>query len=172
METKLLPYEWASALFLLTLLFVLGVFGFLSREEALPIYEEPKESFENEITVQIQGAVQYPGNYIIKKNSKIKELLEKVMLRVDADLSKINLNKKITKNCAFLIPEREMITIDLICGDLKKTIQVPKGAYSFELIDQVELTQNADWSTLNTKKKLNKSQAIHIPERKLKVDLR
>ena len=168
MDTKLLPHEWASTTFLLILLFTLSMFAFFNREEPFPSYEETRDSSKPTVTIHLQGAIENPGNYTVNKNTSLQTVLKKAGLKPEANLTKINFKKKLTKDLSFHIPKQELVHINLVFENYHETLLVPKGMYAFELIDQLTLPENADWRVLNSKKKLNKTQTIHIPERKLK----
>jgi len=65
-----------------------------------------KAQSNNLIEVSIGGAVKNPGIYEIDKSLSINEILnEYIVLEKSADLTKINLNKKLTLNDRLIIPE-------------------------------------------------------------------
>jgi hypothetical protein len=59
------------------------------------------------IEVYIGGAVKKPGNYQVKKSLSIDEIIQDyVILENAADLSKININKKIQHKDRIIIPQK------------------------------------------------------------------
>ena len=65
-----------------------------------------KAQSNNLIKVYIGGSVQNPGFYEIDKSLSINEILnEYIVLKQSADLTKINLNKKLNSNDRLIIPE-------------------------------------------------------------------
>lgn len=56
------------------------------------------------VFVDIKGAVEHPNVYKMKSSDRIKDVLDKVKLLTDADLSQVNLSEKLTDQKMIYIP--------------------------------------------------------------------
>jgi hypothetical protein len=75
------------------------------KENEFNTYYDAKDN--NMIEVYIGGAVKKPGNYQVKKSLSIDEIIQDyVILENAADLSKININKKIQHKDRIIIPQK------------------------------------------------------------------
>ncbi|PZW01398.1 MAG0490 family ComEA-like DNA-binding protein [Metamycoplasma auris] len=95
--------------FLATGIFLVSSFILISaifiKKEILKNNEFKKTIKQDEyVTVNITGAIKYPGNYDVKKGTTYLELLKDATLKINADLNKIDKTKKIEKNEKIFIP--------------------------------------------------------------------
>ncbi|MFO7815896.1 MAG: hypothetical protein R6V14_09280 [Halanaerobiales bacterium] len=66
-----------------------------------------KKEIEAEIKIHIGGAVRNPGFYKIIPGIKLKRIIkEVVILRDDADISSLNLDKKIYNDDKIIVPHK------------------------------------------------------------------
>lgn len=71
------------------------------------LYKNPEEDMETEvkyITVFVEGAVKYPGEYNLKKGSNYLDLFKESILKSNADLSNIQKSKELENNEKIIIP--------------------------------------------------------------------
>ena len=65
-----------------------------------------KAKNNNLIQIYIGGAVKNPGNFNVEKNLTIQEILNRyIILKQSADLTNINLNKKLNPKDKLIIPK-------------------------------------------------------------------
>lgn len=76
------------------------------KEQRFRVVDSNKET-NSEMKIHISGAVRNPGYYSIIPGTKIKRIIEEVViLRKDAEISSLNLNKKLYKNDKIIIPRK------------------------------------------------------------------
>ncbi|HMA60272.1 MAG TPA: hypothetical protein VKN64_08275 [Halanaerobiales bacterium] len=74
------------------------------KKEKFRHYSQNSEE-EERVKIHISGAVKNPGFYEVEPGIKLKRIINSIIiLREDADLAKINLNKKIYKKDQIIIP--------------------------------------------------------------------
>ncbi|ENY68665.1 Hypothetical protein MAU_4600 [Metamycoplasma auris 15026] len=66
--------------------------------------KEGKINKDEYVTVNIEGAIEYPGSYDVKKGSTYLDLIRNATLKSNADLGNIDKNKKIEKDEKIFIP--------------------------------------------------------------------
>ncbi len=107
---NLTPQERNAALFLvITLAIGTGVLFFKNNfsREVKPQLVKGQSQVEVElITVHLDGAVFKPGLYRVKKDSRLEDVLKKTELKSQADISNINLARKISDGEKIIIPSR------------------------------------------------------------------
>jgi hypothetical protein len=68
---------------------------------------DSNNNIKSEIKIHISGAVRNPGFYRIIPGTKLKRIIEEVIiLRENAKISSLNLNKKLYKNDKIIIPRK------------------------------------------------------------------
>jgi hypothetical protein len=149
-----------SVLLLSLILFILSLCAYLNRPTPLPFYGNLE--LTETVQVIVHGAIEKPGHYSLPRKTSIKEVFDKVILKESADYSKFNLNKKIIKDITLVVPLKKMITIEVLFESTIQKVELPKGSYLFEIIEKINLPCDADWQSLNSNKKLNKSKKIKI----------
>ncbi|MCB1113563.1 MAG: hypothetical protein KDK62_02280, partial [Chlamydiia bacterium] len=87
------------------LVFSLALYTHLQRSSSIPpTLSGVTWSPEKFIVIEISGEVIHPGDYIVKKNTLIKEILDQAIPTPEANLSKLPLNKPITRKIHLKIP--------------------------------------------------------------------
>lgn len=101
--------------------------------------QEIKEEIKEEYKVDIKGEVQFPGMYSLLKDSRVIDVIEKAGgLTENADISVINLSKKIQDEMVIIIYSREEVI------NFEKTKEVEKQVLSMcEQKDENSLFNNA-----------------------------
>lgn len=165
-QRKTLPiHEWAAILLIVTLLAILTVLALGKDQATLPKHlNAPHFITTNEIEVWIEGAVENPGYYKVKRGTCIKGVLELATCKQEADLRKVKLQKKLRNGQIIKIPQKEMITI-FVEGEVEhpKTISLQKGSQVKELIPMLIFTSKANVEKLNRKRKLKDGEKIVVP---------
>ncbi|MCF8000332.1 MAG: hypothetical protein K9K76_00535 [Halanaerobiales bacterium] len=68
---------------------------------------DSNKEINSEIKIHISGAVRNPGFYHIIPGTKLKRIIEElVILREDAEITNLNLNKKLYKNDKIIVPRK------------------------------------------------------------------
>ena len=108
-EPRLYPYEWAIVLLFCGSVSLLAAYSYVMAE-----YETPVELGEagwvksSLLTLSIAGAVSQPGDYQIERGSTVREALEMASPLAEADLSRINLDKKIIRKQRIYVPLKKI----------------------------------------------------------------
>jgi competence protein ComEA len=72
-----------------------------------PIYDGSHYFSKKIITVSVKGEVEAPGDYKIAQGTSVKEILEMAKPTERADLKKINLSRKLTRQNTIKIPSKK-----------------------------------------------------------------
>ena len=76
------------------------------KETRFKVVDSNKE-IKSEIKIHISGAVRNPGFYHIIPGTKLKRIIEEfIILREDAKITSLNLNKKLYKNDKIIVPRK------------------------------------------------------------------
>lgn len=91
-------HEWLAILFLIVLLAGLSLLALIPSDPIANLPKDPpKHIVEQEIEVFIEGAVEKPGSYIAKRGDLVKDIVAQAVLKEDADLQRLKLEKKLRK---------------------------------------------------------------------------
>lgn len=96
-EEKKLPFHEWLAIFTIVLLLSILTLITLSSSRSTQDCGRPHYVINPEIPVRIEGAVEKPGKYFVKKGCTVKEILENVPLQSDADLSRVKMDRQIKR---------------------------------------------------------------------------
>lgn len=109
-EKPQLPvHEWMAIAVLILFLLGLTLLAFFSQQRAFPIPEAPpKELVEQEIEVFVEGAVEHPGHFHVKKGALVKDVLEQAKPTSDANLKRIKPDRKLRKGQVIKIPRKRV----------------------------------------------------------------
>lgn len=157
-------HEWLAVIVFITLLLIIVLINFIHNRD-LPIELGPPHHLEKQmIDATIDGAVQNPGTYSLKKGATLQELVDKGGPLPDADLKKMKMNSKIRDGRVLHVPYVKKITIYLK-GEVvvQGAFEVRKGTTMEGLKDLVEFTPKADLSMLR-KRKLKDGEVVRITE--------
>ncbi|WP_438340832.1 MAG0490 family ComEA-like DNA-binding protein [Mycoplasma sp. 125] len=84
---------------------VVLISGVVVKTEIIDKWHHNKSSFKsNYITVFIEGAVEYPGEYTLKDGANYFDLIRESILKIGADLQKINKSQLLKNNERVFIP--------------------------------------------------------------------
>lgn len=114
MKYLMQKYKYYGIGFLFLLILSLS-FIFMTKQESLQeedTWIEPEETpiLEKRIKVDIKGAIQKPGVYLLEENARVEDAIQKSGgLREDADTNYINLSKKIKDEMVIIIYTQEEI---------------------------------------------------------------
>lgn len=105
MQEKLPPGEWL-VIVALTLVMVLltGVSIFSDRHMTSPVIDSPHHLISQEIDVFIEGAVDHPGAFKIKRGALVEELIALANPRPDANLSKLKMKSNLRNGQRVKVP--------------------------------------------------------------------
>lgn len=163
---KFLPFhEWAAILLIVLLLAILTAISFGKEATAFPKHlNTPHFITTNEIEVWIEGAVENPGYYKVKRGACINDVLQCAIGKEDADLKKVKLHKKLRQGQIIKIPQMEMISV-FVVGEVENagSISLPKGSQLKDLVPMVKFTRDANIEKLNRKRKLKNGEKIVVP---------
>jgi SLBB domain len=164
---SLYAYEWISVAFIctfVTLLIFITIFNGSSNAALDPI---PHYIIEQEIIVKVEGAVQNPGFYQMRKGNKIKDILQKVTLSPEADLRKVKTEMKLRNGQIVKIPHKSMFTI-FLKGAVESPgpLLVEKETKLEDLMHLIRFQDQANLSKLKRKRRLKDKEIIYIPSNK------
>lgn len=98
LRPQLLIHEWLSVFLILTLLLGLSFSILYHRVDALnQAPSDPIEPIEQLIEVRIEGAVERPGTYQVKKGTPLNEVLQMAMPKPEANLSRLKLDRPLKR---------------------------------------------------------------------------
>ncbi|UUD37002.1 Uncharacterised protein [Mycoplasmopsis californica] len=80
----------------------IGAVGYFTvgKNENIKKTKEEKQNIE----IIIKGAVERPNMYLVKKGTSLREVLFMAKLRIDADLSQINMNTVLASDQTIVVP--------------------------------------------------------------------
>lgn len=162
-----LPFhEWLIVIIIAVIMATLTAISYFSENsQGLFRHKENKHSLINqEIHVTIEGAVNKPGAYTLKRGATIKDLLTLVEPLPEADLSKFKSESKLRNKQKIHVQSISAITIYL-SGAVKNPgpLRVPKGTLLQDLMHySSEFDKRADLKSLNQKRKLKDQEIVYI----------
>lgn len=164
-QSKLYIQEWMAVIFFIALMFVLTIATHSCNSDSTVLFNEAgSHDISNpNIEVFVEGEVEYPGRYEVKRGSKLKDLLLLSKLKSGADLSKIKLNTLLRKGQTIKVPVLKMIKIILIFpDDSKEERSFPKGTSFEELASTLGLKGRIKLLDSQKRKKLKNGEVIKI----------
>lgn len=97
-KPRLPVHEWLAVLCIFCLLVMLTLLSRLTTYETLPDeLDDPHYVVDPNIEIFIEGAVEIPGRYHVKKGMTVEEVLALAKPQPDADLRRIKLDSKILR---------------------------------------------------------------------------
>lgn len=107
-ENNLPVHEWMAIVVIIGLLLGLSIVSLFSEPSANLTSETPPHFIiEQEIEVVVQGAVQNPGVYKLKRGALLKDVIVQAIPLPDADLNKLKANKKVRKGQIINVPKKK-----------------------------------------------------------------
>lgn len=167
MKQSLPIHEWLIVVLLLGILTLLIIITWTHREPSFPQTTTPHFMTPQEIEVIVEGKVEKPGTYRLKKGTKLEELLTLCGPLPEADLDRLKLTKILKDGQKVKIVPKEEITV-FIKGAVKQEISVtvPSGTTLEQLLGKIECLPNADIKKLQKKRKLKDQEIVHVPTKK------
>lgn len=105
MKEKLLPHEWTAVLcFMAILLYLIVKTQFHSYDK--PHVGEVHWLVPEYFVITISGEVEKPGRYHIHRGGTVKDAIELALPTQNANLSKMDLDKKIRKGQKIRVPHK------------------------------------------------------------------
>ncbi|KIC72776.1 hypothetical protein DB42_CT00500 [Neochlamydia sp. EPS4] len=155
--------EWVVIICLILFMIVLTCLTHKHRFLSSRKYSEPHHLYNRQQTVRVEGAVEYPGLYNVEKTATLANVLEQAKVHLEADLSKISLNKKVNNSQLIKVPYKEYITVR-VEGAVKKrgSLTVLRGTLMEDLIKLIEPLEKADVGRLKRKRKLRDGEIIKV----------
>lgn len=163
-ETRLNKDEWIVVLSLLgllaTLTFATHKHWFTDTPRQ---YSDSHVVYNSSICVKVEGEVEHPGFYTMKKGDRIEDVLSLAKPKKTADLKKVAFAKKIQDGQTLRVPPLEWITIYLE-GAVEKPgpLLLPKGATIEEVLKHAKFKPQADLNKLRKKKKLKDGEIVKV----------
>jgi DNA uptake protein ComE-like DNA-binding protein len=163
-KPSLLIHEWLAIAIIIGLLAMLTI---ISKPASISPLSSP-ENFHylapTHIEMAIDGAVERPGKYHLKKGSLLQDLLDQAKILPTAELKHLNLKAKLRKGQVVHVPSQEMITVYLEGAVIKPgPYQFLKGTRLMDLKDRDLFTSGADLKLLNKKRRLKHNEVLSIP---------
>ncbi|MDC8913907.1 hypothetical protein PR248_02530 [Metamycoplasma hyosynoviae] len=119
MKTKHKKLFFIGLTFLVSSCLLLSSIGINKLVRKKKINKEDKNNQHKKVvTIKIKGAVFYPGEYIVKHGSKFFNLLPRIKLKPNADITKIDNNLILEKDLTIFIPFSSKAKMKL--KDIKK----------------------------------------------------
>ncbi len=168
MEQKLPPGEWLVIVAVVAVMALLTVVAFVSdRHMTDHNLDSPHHLISQEIDVFVEGAVEHPGAFTVKRGAVVQDVLDRAKLRPEANLSKLKMTAKLRNGQRVRVPAKEMITIILEGAVVHPgPHRVFKGMRWDQLSEVVELAADADVKFLKKKKRLKDQDVVHVKSRK------
>lgn len=165
MSSPKLPFhEWIIIFLIIVLMLSLAVVTHLRDQDPLPETGHAFSLYSDTYKVTISGAVSKPDTYILKKGATLKVLLDLAEPLPNADLSKVNLKRKLKDEETFYIPSKKLITVYLEGAVANQgPLHLYEGSSLQDLLQNVEFLPNADKRSLKKKRILKDEEIVVIP---------
>ena len=157
-------HEWMIVLFLIGILALLTGVSHSCSSNAIADPEKPAhEVVKTDIEVFIEGFIEQPGKYVVKRGTTLKELLERAKLKPHADLRRLNLQRVLKKGQKIKVAGFKMIQVILNFEDgAKKELEVKKGTKLCDLPEIYSFEEGINLQKLKKKRLLKEGEIIKI----------
>lgn len=158
-------HEWLAVVTIIVFLSVLTFISVTSRNTSYDSSQGvPHHLTPPIIEVCVQGAVENPGNYQVPPGTFVVDVLEKAKPFKTADLRNFKPTCKLRNGQIVNVKAYPMISIEVTGAVLQPTkISIPKGTKLNELAQYIQLSENADMTKLQKKRRLSDGETIVIP---------
>ena len=165
-KPSLYMFEWLAVAIFMGFILMLTVISRPIPDSSLQAAHALHGFTSSEIEISIDGAVEKPGKYSVKKGATLQEVLGKATPLPSANLKHLNLKRKLRIGQNIHIPTQEMITIYLQ-GIVNQpgAYNFPKGTRWVDLKDKELFPAHADLKILDKKKKLKPNEVITLPSK-------
>lgn len=164
MKPKLPVHEWIAIWAIISLLFTITLITAVFNNSSTEVPTDPPHLLIAEnIEIVIEGAVENPGCYQVKRGSRVEDILALGKPLPDADIRRLKLKAKVRDGQFIRIPRYQMITVFLE-GEVKNpgALQVRKGTKLNDLLTMLEWPEEADLRTLKKKRNLKDQEVIKV----------
>lgn len=174
-QVQLMPHEWLSIAFLISVLSLLTIASHSCESESLSSSSlskmTPHHLLSEDIEVHVEGAVELPGKYLIKRGSTVKELIDIAKPKPEADLHRIKFDGILKKGQRVIVSSKEVVKIILKFQGVEpsldtKEMTLPKGTKLEELLLLYTFSEEVDLQKLKKKRRLKDGEVIIIPLKK------
>lgn len=164
MKRALPVHEWSIIVLFCALLLLLAAFalGGASKGGDKTLCPPPKQTF---LQVRIEGAIAHPGIHQLPLRTTLKHLIEQAKPLSTADLSQLNMRRKLYDGQTIRIPSRHPIKI-VVTGAVKNPghMEIESGTRFCDLVEELELLPEADLKSVRKKRGfVLEGENVHIP---------
>lgn len=159
---SLYVHEWLAIVSVLFVFVILTVVSHSCYQEKISETSVSAHQLINsEITVQIEGEVEFPGKYQMKKGAKLKELIELAKPTPIADLKRVKQEAVLRKGQRIKIKSLELVQIILELPDgIHEEIAVPKGTKLQDLASVHTFGEDIEIVPLQKKRALRNGEIV------------
>lgn len=158
-QPKLYPYEWLAVVAIIAFIATISLTAYL-REIDLPINND---AAADTIDVKVSGAVVNSRVLHVRKGALVKEILDEIELKPDADLSNLKLDKPLRQGQKVLIPSHFIhVTITGAVREAKVYV-FPKKTKIRDISALLDLDPEADLSLFKSKRQLRDGEILVVP---------
>lgn len=161
---RLPVHEWLAVVSILILLFGITFIVWWSGDTGISMQRgTPYYIVDQDIEVVVDGAVEKPGSYIVKRGARISDVLALAGELPDSDLRRLRVERKVRNGQIIKVPHRPMITVYLE-GAVKAphSITIPKGSSLSDIIPLIEFEEGAHVDKLRRKRRLKDGEIIKV----------
>jgi len=155
--------EKLAVLAMLLLLATFASLSYASRNQKIP-------SNSKKILIHCVGAVAKETHIEVACGTMVSDLLAKLDLTADVDLSKIVLEERLKSEKVFVVPSKGKLSL-YVTGAVEKegVIYVPEGLHFNHLKQYLFLAGNADVACFKRRRRaLSEGETVHIPPKMAK----
>lgn len=163
---KLLPYEWTAIAVMICLFIGIGAISYFYHHE---IPAEINRQAIPMIDIYVEGAIETPGHYELKKGTRFEGLLSQLKLLPEADTTEIKLRAILKHGQIVTIPYKTITVFIEGAVASPKSLVIPRSSRLEDLIDHIQLSENADIRYLKKKRQLRDQEKIIVPIKKKKA---
>ncbi len=163
-ENNLLTQEWLVIVFLIILLIILTLSSHSFDGQSVPEVEKNSHNLvKSDMEVFIEGEVEAPGKYLVKRGSKIEDLVALAVPKTTADLKGVKLKNLLKKGQCIKVSCIKMIKIYLKFYDGKlEELTVPKSSKFTDLPIIYSFKEEVDVSKFMKKRLLKDGETIVV----------
>lgn len=104
---RLLVHEWIAILGIIGLLAMLTAVALVSNKDTNPPVTKPHYIVDQEIVVFVEGAVDKPGRYTVKKGALLKDIVSLAQPKAEANLKGLRMESKLKNGRVIKIPVKK-----------------------------------------------------------------
>jgi hypothetical protein len=167
MEKSLRSSEWTILLSFLLILASLFIFTRCKIHKTAAYLAAETIAPEELIPVTFQGAVAKPGTYPAPPGTLLKNIIKKCRPQKNADLSSIDLNRRIEAPLELVIAEKKEILVWIAWGSEEPVaLRLPLGARLCDLKSKIYIDPILDDSILKKRRLLQDGEEVRLLEKR------